>query len=128
MGISPTDPHRTVLDSLPSHGSSNSQSSSIVYHLNGPLCARLVRVPLYIRWLLRSSPITELSSLIRTTLSLAGVIDILHFSIRLIAFLFTFTSRFPSSDTMPVLRSCLLYHGCHSVSSQVSSEFIPKSS
>ena len=45
---------------------------------------------------------------------------------RLIAFPFTSNSRFPRSDTTPVLRSCLLYSGCRSASNQVASELIPR--
>ena len=48
------------------------------------------------------------------------------FRLRLIVFPFTSNSRFPRSDTTPVLRSCLLYPGCRLINNQDFSKLLPR--
>ena len=75
---------------------------------------------------LRSTSITEASSLLREASPLVPSIGVLPRGVGHLSFPFASGERFSRSVPKPVLRSCRLYTGCHRVRRQVSPRFVLK--
>ena len=129
-GLAPRAAHRSVRDSLPSHGSCHPEESC----RPPPQPASSSGFPLA-QWSWRDGLPPSLnghysaSSLLRGSppLDVASVLSFSWFT-PLGSFPLTSTPRFPRSIQPPLPGSAHLYAGCRSVRKQVSPELIPRSS